>query len=94
MIGRLGAPEIILILVVVFLLFGAKKLPDMARSLGKSARILKSEANAMKEEHRTSASADAPQASDQAAARRTIQAAPADVASTHPVTEPTDTPQH
>ena len=48
MFGRLGAPEIILILVVIILLFGAKKLPDMARSLGKSARILKSEAKAMK----------------------------------------------
>ena len=48
MFGRLGAPEIILILVVIVLLFGAKKLPDMARSLGKSARILKSEAKAMK----------------------------------------------
>ena len=50
MFGRLGAPEIILILVVIILLFGAKKLPDMARSLGKSARILKSEAKAMKDE--------------------------------------------
>ena len=50
MFGRLGAPEIILILVVIVLLFGAKKLPDMARSLGKSARILKSEAKAMKSE--------------------------------------------
>ena len=50
MFGRLGAPEIILILVVIILLFGAKKLPDMARSLGKSARILKSEAKAMKSE--------------------------------------------
>lgn len=46
--GRLGPTEIILILVVIILLFGAKKLPDMARSLGKSARILKSEAKAMK----------------------------------------------
>ncbi|MGW3248881.1 twin-arginine translocase TatA/TatE family subunit, partial [Streptomyces sp. NPDC001070] len=31
MFGRLGAPEIILILVVVLLLFGAKRLPEMAR---------------------------------------------------------------
>lgn len=55
MFGRLGAPEIILILVVIVLLFGAKKLPDMARSLGKSARILKSEAKAMKSEGSPSA---------------------------------------
>ena len=40
----------VLIVVVIPLLFGAKKLPDMARSLGKSARILKSEAKAMKKD--------------------------------------------
>lgn len=48
--GRLGPTEIIIILAVIMLLFGAKKLPDMARSLGKSARILKSEAKAMKDD--------------------------------------------
>jgi len=35
-IQNLGAPELLVILVVVFLLFGAKKLPDLARSLGRS----------------------------------------------------------
>lgn len=48
MIGNLKPLEIVLIIAVILLLFGAKKLPDMARSLGKSARILKSEAKAMK----------------------------------------------
>ncbi|MFF9625960.1 Sec-independent protein translocase subunit TatA [Streptomyces griseosporeus] len=91
MFGRLGAPEIILILVVIILLFGAKKLPDMARSLGKSARILKSEAKAMKEEGNTSASAQAPTTGEQPPAQRTIQAAPGDVTSSRPVSEPTDT---
>ncbi|MFI9806972.1 Sec-independent protein translocase subunit TatA [Streptomyces sp. NPDC052301] len=91
MFGRLGAPEIILILVVIVLLFGAKKLPDMARSLGKSARILKSEAKAMKEEGNTSA--QAPGSGEQPPAQRTIQAAPGDVTSSRPVNEPTDTPQ-
>jgi sec-independent protein translocase protein TatA len=89
MFGRLGAPEIILILVVIVLLFGAKKLPDMARSLGKSARILKSEAKAMKEDGNSSA--PAPTAEEQPAAPRTIQAAPGDVTSSRPVSEPTDT---
>lgn len=94
MFGRLGAPEIILILVVIILLFGAKKLPDMARSLGKSARILKSEAKAMKDEgHNTSASTQAPAGNEQPAAQRTIQAAPGDVTSSRPVNEPTDTTQ-
>ncbi|MFI6082702.1 Sec-independent protein translocase subunit TatA [Streptomyces sp. NPDC051217] len=43
-----GISEIAIILIVVILIFGAKKLPDLARSAGKSARILKSEAKAMK----------------------------------------------
>ncbi|MER5912949.1 Sec-independent protein translocase subunit TatA [Streptomyces sp. NPDC001982] len=95
MFGRLGAPEIILILVVIILLFGAKKLPDMARSLGKSARILKSEAKAMKEEGSSNASAPAapPNTGEQPPAQRTIQAAPGDVTSSRPVNEPTDTTQ-
>ncbi|AZS88270.1 Sec-independent protein translocase subunit TatA [Streptomyces griseoviridis] len=90
MFGRLGAPEIILILVVIVLLFGAKKLPDMARSLGKSARILKSEAKAMKDEGSNNAAtpADPPTTGD---AQRTIQAAPGDVTSSRPVNETTDT---
>ncbi|MFJ9666094.1 Sec-independent protein translocase subunit TatA [Streptomyces sp. NPDC101219] len=87
--GKIGAPEIILILVVVILLFGAKKLPDMARSLGKSARILKSEAKAMKED-KSSTPADPP-APEEPSAQRTIQAAPGDVTSSRPVAEPTDT---
>ncbi|MDT3725195.1 Sec-independent protein translocase subunit TatA [Streptomyces sp. DSM 41972] len=89
--GRLGPTEIILILVVIILLFGAKKLPDMARSLGKSARILKSEAKAMKEDNKSSAPADPPATDEQPQTQRTIQAAPGDVTSSRPVTEPTDT---
>ncbi|MEV6794024.1 Sec-independent protein translocase subunit TatA [Streptomyces sp. NPDC051320] len=89
MFGRLGAPEIILILVVIVLLFGAKKLPDMARSLGKSARILKSEAKAMKSDGHTPADPpqDTPASSE---VPRTIQAAPGDVTSARPVSEPSD----
>jgi sec-independent protein translocase protein TatA len=37
-IGPFGTWEIILILVVVMLLFGAKRLPDMARGIGQSVR--------------------------------------------------------
>ncbi|TDD20002.1 twin-arginine translocase TatA/TatE family subunit [Actinomadura sp. KC06] len=39
----LGTTEILIILAVVLLLFGSTKLPTLARSLGKSARILKAE---------------------------------------------------
>ncbi len=37
----------IVVLVVVLILFGAPKLPEFARSLGKSLRILKEEAKAL-----------------------------------------------
>ena len=47
MFRNLGAPEILLILVVLVLLFGAKRLPDAARSLGRSMRIFKSEVKEM-----------------------------------------------
>ena len=36
--GGLGAPELIIILVIVLLLFGAKKLPEVAGSMGKSIK--------------------------------------------------------
>lgn len=39
--GRLGGAEIIIVLVVVLLLFGATKLPQLARSLGASAKEFK-----------------------------------------------------
>ncbi len=38
--ATLGAPEIILIIVVIVLLFGARKLPDLARAIGSSVREL------------------------------------------------------
>lgn len=34
----LGPPELIIILVIVLVLFGAKKLPDLASSMGKSIK--------------------------------------------------------
>ena len=41
--GELQPWHIILIVLVAFLLFGAKRMPDMARSVGQSLRIFKSE---------------------------------------------------
>ncbi|MEU8101032.1 Sec-independent protein translocase subunit TatA [Streptomyces rubiginosohelvolus] len=42
--------HLLILAVVVIAVFGSKKLPDTARALGKSVRILKSEARAMKDE--------------------------------------------
>ncbi|WP_327120331.1 Sec-independent protein translocase subunit TatA [Streptomyces sp. NBC_01341] len=89
MIGNLKPLEIVLIIAVILLLFGAKKLPDMARSLGKSARILKSEAKAMKKDDEPAA----PTTETVADTARTIQAAPGDVSSSRPVGEAKPTTQ-
>ncbi len=48
---------IVLILLVV-LLFGAKRLPDAARSIGRSMRIFKSEVKEMKDDDRRPTSDD------------------------------------
>ena len=45
---NLGAKEVVILLIVVLVLFGAKRLPDSARSLGRSMRIFKSEMKEMK----------------------------------------------
>jgi sec-independent protein translocase protein TatA len=46
----LGWPELVIIAVVVLVLFGSKKLPDTARSIGRSLRILKSETKGLRED--------------------------------------------
>ncbi len=52
----LGIPEILLIAVVIILLFGGKRIPEIARALGrasyeykKAKNIIKDEANEIKE---------------------------------------------
>ena len=42
--------HILLLLLVLVLLFGAKRLPDSARSIGKSMRIFKGELKEMKDD--------------------------------------------
>ncbi|MEP6525793.1 MAG: Sec-independent protein translocase subunit TatA [Nocardioidaceae bacterium] len=39
----LGGPEIIILILVVMLLFGGKKLPELARGSGRALRIFKAE---------------------------------------------------
>jgi sec-independent protein translocase protein TatA len=45
--------HLLVLAIVIIVLFGSKKLPDTARAFGKSMRILKSEAKAMKDESAT-----------------------------------------
>lgn len=53
----------VIVIVVFALLFGAKKLPDLARSLGKSLRIFKSEVKELQNDGKSPESA--PQAVEQ-----------------------------
>ncbi|HET8603149.1 MAG TPA: Sec-independent protein translocase subunit TatA [Marmoricola sp.] len=43
LVAGLGTPELLIILVVLVLLFGATKLPDLARGSGRALRIFKAE---------------------------------------------------
>ena len=43
LIANLGAPELLIILAVIILLFGASKLPELARGSGRALRIFKAE---------------------------------------------------
>ena len=63
---NLGWTEILIILVIVLLLFGANKLPDLARSMGRSARIFKSEVNEMRNDGKPATSqGELPQAAQE-----------------------------
>jgi sec-independent protein translocase protein TatA len=42
MIGKLGLPELIIILVIVFFIFGAKRLPEMGKGIGEAIKGFKS----------------------------------------------------
>lgn len=48
--GNIGAPEIILLLLVALLLFGAKRLPEIGRSLGTGMREFKDSVTGVKNE--------------------------------------------
>jgi len=72
--GNLFAgPHLWIILIIILLLFGAAKLPALAKSLGQSARVFKGEMKAMKDD---GATPDAP-ATGTDAAPSTGTAAPA-----------------
>ncbi|WPU93509.1 twin-arginine translocase TatA/TatE family subunit [Mucilaginibacter sabulilitoris] len=57
--GGLGAPEIILIIIAILLLFGGKKIPELMRGLGKGVKEFKDAQNG---ENNTSATEEKPKA--------------------------------
>lgn len=50
LLGGLGTPEIILILLIVLLLFGGKKIPELMRGLGRGVREFNDAKSNMKSE--------------------------------------------
>jgi sec-independent protein translocase protein TatA len=47
---NMGPTEILVIFLIIIILFGAKRLPELARSLGKSIREFKSATQGLKDE--------------------------------------------
>jgi sec-independent protein translocase protein TatA len=41
MLGRVGLPELLIILAIVILIFGANRLPELGKSIGKGIRNFK-----------------------------------------------------
>ncbi|MEU6572653.1 Sec-independent protein translocase subunit TatA [Streptomyces sp. NPDC046805] len=80
--------HLLILVTVVVLIFGSKKLPDAARALGKSMRILKSETKAMKDDGASNEPRPEP---DPAPGHRTISGAPGDTATTRAAATDTTT---
>lgn len=75
MLDFLDKPGVLIVLLLALLIFGAKRLPDSARSLGRSLRILKAETKGLRD--------------DEPSATQVTQLPPAQpVPPVQPVTEP------
>jgi sec-independent protein translocase protein TatA len=59
---NLGGWEFVILIAVLVLLFGAKRLPDMARSIGQSARVFKGEMKGMRNDDEPAKRGDPPAA--------------------------------
>ncbi|MEV6973903.1 Sec-independent protein translocase subunit TatA [Kitasatospora sp. NPDC093806] len=79
--------HVLVVLAVVILLFGSKKLPEMARGLGKSMRILKAETKAMREDD--TPAADAAQGTAQSTAQSAAAPAQPAAEQARPAVNPT-----
>jgi sec-independent protein translocase protein TatA len=84
--GLIKPQHILILILVVVILFGWKKLPDAARSLGRSMRIFKSEVEEMKKDGKPTSSA----ASSDTVKGETIHPTPDSAAD--PIDDPTKRP--
>lgn len=81
-IRNLGGPDLLIILAIVVLLFGATKLPELARGMGRSIRIFKAE---MAESEKTDAAEGAAKPAE-------LTAPPAPEATVEPTKNESQTP--
>ena len=71
MLGGLTGWHLLIILAVILLLFGAPKLPALAKSIGQSMRIFKGEVNEMKKDGKDADTASDASGTDSAASAET-----------------------
>ena len=93
LIGSLGTPELLIILVIVVLVFGASKLPELARGSGRALRIFKAETQGLMDDDEKTPEQREIEAR-QAAERDALearQAAERDATTTRPVERRDDT---
>jgi sec-independent protein translocase protein TatA len=86
LIGDLGTPELLIILAVVILLFGANKLPELARGSGRALRIFKAETKSLDDDDDVSDDVKTPEQRELEARR----AADRDTSATSPAAEPVE----
>ena len=60
-----SGPDLLIILAIVVLVFGASKLPDLARGSGQALRIFKAEARGMKNDEERAKALEAKSADDE-----------------------------
>jgi sec-independent protein translocase protein TatA len=74
LIGDLGTPELLIILVIVVLVFGASKLPELARGSGRALRIFKAETKGLNDDDDTKADSQPELEARQASERDAFEA--------------------
>jgi sec-independent protein translocase protein TatA len=92
-----GGWEWLIIIAVLLLLFGAKRLPEMARSVGQSARVFKGEMKGLRDDEGHNTAQGAPQSGTRPAAPAEPAALPpvdSQVNGTHPVNGTPQAPAH
>ena len=89
MIGLTSPTHLALLLLIALCLFGAKRLPEMARSVGQSARVFKGEMKGLKDdESRDPAPGNPARGAPQSATRPPTPAAPAALPPVDPQVNP------